>query len=107
VRKVRPAVSLEEENEDELSLKEILADDAPEVRDTLTREEKLRGLKDCIRALERDDRYFLELHLNRGLTLEGLRRHLGVSRGAIDMRKSRIIQRLRDCFKSKGFQLDF
>ena len=39
--------------------------------------------------------------------LEVLKEHFRVSRGAIDMRKSRIIDRLRECFKHKGFALDF
>jgi DNA-directed RNA polymerase specialized sigma24 family protein len=47
------------------------------------------------------------LLINRGLKPEELKEHLRLSRGAIDMRKSRIIERLRDCFRSKGFALDF
>ena len=69
--------------------------------------EKINQLKDCIKGLNADDKYFLELHLNRGLSLAELKGVLRISRGAIDMRKSRIIGRLRECFKSKGFLLDF
>lgn len=107
LRKLKPALSLDQENDDERSLKEILADDSPLASDTFHHQEKLLHLKDCIKALEKNDKYFLELHLNRGLALEDLKEHLRISRGAIDMRKHRIIQRLRDCFKSKGFALGF
>ncbi len=106
-RKLKPMVSIEQENEDDLSLKDILPDNEPLARDKISGEEKIFQLKDCIQGMVKDDKYFLELHLNRGLTLDQLKRHLKISRGAIDMRKSRIIDKLRDCFKSKGFKLDF
>lgn len=105
-RKFKPAVSLEEDNEDGLNLKEILKDSSVRAPDLLTLEEKLNSLKDCIENLEVDDKYFLELTMNRGLSLEELKVHFKISRGAIDMRKSRIIERLKDCFKRKGFRLD-
>jgi len=99
--------SLDEENNDELSLKDTLKDDSILVSQSLCQEEKLAQLKECIEKLDNDDKYFLELHINRGLGLEELKRLLGISRGAIDMRKSRIISRLKECFKTKGFKLDF
>lgn len=104
-RKLQPMVSIEQENEDDLSLKDILPDNALLARDKIAVDEKIHQLKDCIRGMVREDKYFLELHLNRGLTLDQLKRHLKISRGAIDMRKARIIDKLRDCFKSKGFRL--
>ncbi len=106
-RKLKPVVSLDEEDEDDFSLKEVLAANSASAMDMLIQEEKVGSLKDCIKLLERGDRYFLQLHINRGLTLEELKGHFKVSRGAIDMRKSRIIDRLRGCFRSKGFRLDF
>ena len=107
LRKIKPAVSLDEETDDGLSLKAILADNAEPVTATLAAGEKINQLKDCIKGLDRDDKYFLELHLNRGLSLDKLKGVLRISRGAIDMRKSRIISRLRECFESRGFRLDF
>jgi RNA polymerase sigma-70 factor (ECF subfamily) len=107
IRKTKPVVSIDAENEDELSLKEILADNSGTVTDKLSAEEKMRHLKDCMKSLDKEDKYFLELHINRGLELGRLKDHLKVSRAAVDMRKSRIVERLRDCFKSKGFRLDF
>lgn len=105
LRKVKPTISLDEEIDDNFSLKDILVDDAPFIKDTLTQQEKLENLKDCIEKLDSHDKYFLELHINQGLKLEELKEILKLSRGAVDMQKARIIARLRECFKSKGFDL--
>lgn len=106
LRKIKPAVSIDAETDDGLSLKDLLADGSLSATDTLSHEEKLKDLKDCIEKLDNDDKYFLELHINRGLRLEELKGHFKVSRGAIDMQKSRIMDKLRECFKGKGFLLD-
>lgn len=100
------AISIDEENSDGGSLKDVLSDDADPVREILGFKEKLAQLKECVQRLDSDDKYFVELFINRHLSLGALSRHLRISRGAMDMRKSRIIQRLRDCFKSKDFELD-
>jgi RNA polymerase sigma factor (sigma-70 family) len=107
IRKLKPVVSLDEETNDEFSLKDILADDSASITDSLTQEERLTHLKDCIQELDNDDKYFLELYINRGLALEELKDYFKLSRGAIDMRKKRIIERLKRCFRSKGFALDY
>jgi len=107
IRRIKPAVSLEEETNEGFSLKEILADSSTPVSDALSQKERMESLKECIDRLNNDDKYFLELYIYRGIKLEELRGHLGLSRGAIDMYKSRLIDKLRDCFKSKGFKLDF
>jgi len=99
----RPLVSLEEESEDGFSLKEVIADNTQIQSEQVLDREKLSSLTDCIKRLDTDDRYFLELNINRGLSLKELKDYFGVSRGAIDMRKSRIIQQLKECFKDKGF----
>jgi RNA polymerase sigma factor (sigma-70 family) len=64
--------------------------------------EKLVYLTDCIRKLELEDKYFLELNMNSGLKPDELTDYFKVSRGAIDMRKFRIIKLLKECFKEKG-----
>ena len=107
MRKSKPTVSLDEETDDEFSLKDILADDSASITDSLTQEERLTHLKGCIQELDNDDKYFLELHINRGLALGELKDYFKLSRGAIDMRKKRIIERLKGCFRSKGFALDY
>mgnify|MGYP001590632123 CR=1 FL=1 len=105
IRRLKPAVSIDEETDDDFSLSEILSSNSPSVTDALNQEEKLKSLKDCIDKLGTDDKYFLELYLNRGLKLQELKVYFKVSRAAIDMRKARIIERLRSCFKGKGFAL--
>lgn len=103
IKKLRPEFSIEEENADGLSLKDILSDDSPSASDALLEKERLSNLKNCIARLNTDEKYFLELHIHRGVRLEELRRSFKLSRSGIDMRKSRIIEKLRECFKSKGF----
>jgi len=105
LRKLKALVSIDEEDGEGFSLTEILASDSPSVSDTLIQEEKLTHLKDCIDRLGNEDKYFLELHIQRALSLQELKDYFKLSRGAIDMRKSRIIERLRECFRSKGFVL--
>lgn len=105
MRRFKATVSIDEEDDDGFNLAEMLVSGSRAVPDTLNQEERLAHLKDCIEKLDTEDKYFLELYLNRELPLEELRAHLKVSRGAIDMRKSRLVQRLRDCFKNKA--LDF
>ena len=46
------------------------------------------------------------MNIYRDVSLEELKQTLGLSsRSAIDMRKARLIKRLRECFKKKGFEL--
>jgi RNA polymerase sigma factor (sigma-70 family) len=105
IRKIRPTVSIDEETDEDFSLMDILASDSSSAADTLSDEEKSDNLKDCIDKLGLEDKYFLELHIHRGLSLEELKAFLKISRAAVDMRKSRIIERLKECFKGKGFIL--
>lgn len=106
LRKLKSAVSIDEENDAGLSLKDILSDNSLSATETVNAKERLLYLKDCIKRLEKDDQYFLELHINRGLNLEELKEHFRITRAAIDMRKSRLIESLRECFQSKGLLLD-
>lgn len=107
LRKQKPGASLDAETGEGLSLLDMLTGSLNSARESLVKEENLASLKDCIENLALDDKYFLELHFNQGLRLEDLREHFKQSRGAIDMRKARIVDRLQECFKSKGFALDF
>jgi RNA polymerase sigma factor (sigma-70 family) len=102
----RPPLSLEQENDAGLSLKELLPDSAGGAPEALSKGEEMDGLIECIERLELDDKYFLELNLNLGLNLEEIKEHLKISRGAVDMRRQRILERLRECFKGKGMIID-
>lgn len=105
LRSHRDLISLEEEIDDNLKLKDILKDGGLSVKDRLSREENFVALRDCIDRLDQEEKYFLALYIDRNLKLDQIREHLAISRGALDMRKSRIIEQLRDCFKAKGFSL--
>lgn len=106
IRKLKPVVSIDADNDSGLSLAEMLASDCVSVKDTLTQEERLVHLKDCIDKLDTEDKYFLELYIQRNFSPLELKAHLRISRPAVDMRKSRIIERLKECFQEKGM-LDF
>jgi RNA polymerase sigma factor (sigma-70 family) len=101
LRRMHPAVSLDEEN-DGVSLKDIIKDDKILPDETAMYQEHAHHLKDCIKRLDKDDKLFVQLHISRGMNLEALRQVLRISRTAVDMRKSRLVQRLRECFKRKG-----
>lgn len=103
IRKQKPLLSLDQENDEGLSLKDIIADGSISAAEVLAQGEKTANLKDCIEGLSTDEKYFLEIHFNQDISLEELKELFKVSRGAIDMRKSKIIKRLKDCFKRKGF----
>ena len=103
VKEKKAVVSLEEESDDDLSLKNIIPSEEEPVSGRLSRKEELSSLQDCIGALNNDEKYFLEMHFNRNLGFVELMRHFSSTRGSIDMRKSRIIEKLRECFKNKGF----
>jgi RNA polymerase sigma factor (sigma-70 family) len=107
LRRLKPALSLDEEIEEGFSLKDIISNGSESVRSVLMQEEKRSHLKDCIERLNNNDKYFLELYLNRGLKLEEIKKVLRISRGAVDMRKAGIMSALRDCFKRQGLELDF
>jgi RNA polymerase sigma factor (sigma-70 family) len=106
LRKLKPAISLDEENEEGFSLKDIVTDNSLPVSEKANQEELSMHLAECIEALEVKDKYFIRLHFDRGIKLEALREYFKVTRGAIDMCKARILDRLRQCFKRKGLFSD-
>lgn len=99
-------VSLDEENEEGSSLKDTLADNSFSIPELLNQEERLRSLEDCIEGLNNRDKLLIGLNINQGIKLGALKELFKISRGAIDMQKARLMERLRDCFRSKGFALD-
>jgi len=106
-KKKKISLSLEEEFKGEgLSLGDILADQHILADESLTDQERLQHLTECIDTLSAEDKYFLEMHIYQGINLRDLKENLGISRSAVDMRKSRLIQKLKDCFKEKGFLLE-
>lgn len=106
-RERKSTMSLEEDLTDEgFSLKDILVDQRILAGQQLSEQERLQNLYECMDNLSSEDKYFLEMHIYQGIKLKDMQVTLGISRSAVDMRKTRLIQRLRDCFEDKGFQLD-
>jgi len=98
--------SIDEINPEGVSFKEIISDRGSLPAEALSKKETASSLAECIEQLAVEDKYLLELNLNQGLSLDEIKKHLGISRGALDMRRSRIIQRLKDCFTGKGFAFE-
>jgi len=104
-RKQKPLISLEAENEEGFSLRDSLADNAAHAEDILCAKEKLAQLKYCIEKLDIEDKYLMHLYIYKGLNIEEARNILRISRSTIDMRKYRLLEKLRECFRSKGFEV--
>ncbi|MDD5060255.1 MAG: sigma-70 family RNA polymerase sigma factor [Candidatus Omnitrophica bacterium] len=103
LRKLRPILSIEAENEEGQSLSDTLKDLSPNAAEFFQDQSKRQTLEECIALLKSDEQFFLELFLNQGLNLDEIRDYLKINRGAVDMRKARILQKLQACFKKKGF----
>ncbi len=103
LRKLKPMVSIDQETEEGFSLADTLKDLSKDAAEFVNDKERRKTLQECIKLLESGEKYFLELFLNQRLNLEEIKEHLKINRGALDMRKGRIFQKLRDCFKMKGF----
>ena len=103
LRRIRPVLSLEAQNNEGFSLNDLLADMSLGAREFIINQDNRKALGECIEKLDLDDQYFLELFMGQGLTLDEIQEHFKVSRGAVDMRKSRILAKLQECFKKKGF----
>lgn len=102
----KPALSLEQEDEDGFSLGQVIEDHALSSRQIVFNQEKAAGLSDCISKLESQEQFFIQMHFNLGVVLGDLKDILGITRENVDTRKSRIIEKLRECFKRKGFLSD-
>ena len=103
LRKLKPIASLDAEDDDGFTLKDTLKDLSSGASEFLDHQDRRKNLQECIGLLDPDEQYFLELFLNQGLTLDQMKEHFKINRGAVDMRKGRIFQKIQDCFKKKGF----
>ena len=103
LRKLKPVVSIDAQDEEGFSLADTLRDLSPGAAEFLKDDDRRKTLQECISLLKSDEQYFLELLLSRGLTPDEIKDYFKINRGAVDMRKSRILQKLQDCFKKKGF----
>ena len=103
LRKLKPIASLDAEDEDGFTLKDALKDLSQGAIEFLNDQDRRKTLQECISLLESSEQYFLELFLNQRLTLDEIKEHFKINRGAVDMRKGRILGKIQDCFKKKGF----
>ena len=103
LRKLKPILSLDAEDEEGFTLKDTLKDLSAGAIEFLKDQDRRKTLQECISSLETDEQYFLELFLNQRIPLDEIKEHLKITRGAVDMRKKRIFLRLQDCFKKKGY----
>ncbi len=103
LRKLKPMVSIDEQTPEGFSLADTLKDLSASAADFLNDRDKRKTLGECIDFLNPEEQFFLELFLQQGLSLDELKDYFKISRGAVDMRKGRILQKLRDCFRQKGF----
>ena len=104
LRRQAREVSLDSEDEDGMALVDVLASNCRDVREDMDKEDLLRRLSECIDILDAEEKYFVDLHFWQGVHQDALARHLAISRQAVDMRKTRIVKRLRECFRRKGFR---
>ncbi|MBP7217289.1 MAG: sigma-70 family RNA polymerase sigma factor [Candidatus Omnitrophica bacterium] len=102
VRRQCVSLSLDEDKEDGFSLGQTIADPAVSARETASLKEQYSVLTECISLLTVDEKFFVRMHFNKKVRLESLRQILKLTRSAIDMRKARIIEKLKQCFKAKG-----
>ena len=106
LRRIKPAISLDAQAGEGVALKDLLADNSSSIPDMLNYEEMLNSLDDCVEKLSKQEKYLIELNINQGIKLEVLKDFLKLSRGAIDMQKARFMEKLKECFKAKGYKLD-
>lgn len=92
-----------DEDKNGLSGKDSIPDESISADEAALYREHAANLKECVDALGTDDRFLVQLHIDHGTSLESIRKVLNISRSAIDMRKNRLIKKLQDCFKTRGF----
>ncbi len=103
LRTLKTISSIDAQDEEGFSLADTLPDLSAGAAEFLKDQTRRKTLQECISLLESDEQYFLELLLNQELTLDEIKECFKINRGAVDMRKARILQKLQDCFKKKGF----
>jgi RNA polymerase sigma factor (sigma-70 family) len=103
LRKFKTISSIDAEDDEGFSLADTLKDLSATAVEFLKDKERRQTLEECVSLLEIDEQYFLELLLQQELTLDEISEYYKINRGATDMRKARILGKLKDCFKKKGF----
>lgn len=104
LRKARSYVSLDAKDDEGLTLLERLAEKANTCQDNALDQETLENLADCIEQLPAQDKGIVEMFFVRRCPPAAIAQALAISRAAFDMRKQRIIEKLKECFRKKGLK---
>ncbi len=102
LRKQRTSVSLDAADESGRRLADLLASGGISARDSVIEKDVLLKLSECVDRLSGEDKYCLELLFYQRLMPVEVARTLGVSRQVVDVRKMRLLEKLRTCFQKKG-----
>ena len=102
LRRSKLHVSLDAPFDEGGSLLDCIASEGANSREKAIEEDVLTHLAECVEQLAVGDVYFVELMFHQGLTPVETGFALGISREAVDMRKMRILERLKICFRQKG-----
>ena len=103
LRTLKSLSSIDAPDEEGFSFADTLQDLSVSAAEFLKDKDRRKTLEECISLLESGEQYFLELLLNQELTLDQIKDYFKINRGAVDMRKARVLKKLQDCFKKKGF----
>lgn len=102
LRRQKKDISLDASDDEGKSLADFLAACGISARDSLIKKDLYGHLSTCIDKLPIDDKYCVELLFYQRLLPEEVGQTLGISRQAVDMRKMRLLAKLRECFQKKG-----
>jgi RNA polymerase sigma-70 factor (ECF subfamily) len=100
LRRERHSPSLDDDTGPMLELRRSLSADTPSPEDTVVAAETGARLRDAIRGLASKDRVLVELHIIRGVPIQEVATTLGVTTNAAYVRKSRVLERLRQSLSS-------
>jgi RNA polymerase sigma factor (sigma-70 family) len=103
LRRMRPHLSLDQAIGEGFTVADLIPDPQESVLTAAERLEERQQLAECIAQLDTLSLFIIRANVFAGVCARELALLLGISRGAFDMRKSRIMEKLRECFRKKGF----
>ncbi len=104
LRKRRPTLSLSDEGPVGHALRKTLTDTAPLPDDAIERLAQVKALADLFEVLPPEDRRFVELFFEQGLSFEAVALEMGATVGAVYARKNRVRKRLMAQVRALGLR---
>ena len=101
--RTKPIISLDQEDDEGNSLKDVISANLVSQDEELVNKELLTQIMFCIEKMNYEEKYFIDLYIHKRLELGRIAEVLRISRGILDVRKTRIVAKLKECFKKKGF----